>query len=195
MAEGFGMNRKTVIKLIIALLLVCAGAYFYAYVKKDAALYDTAYARSQMTPELKIYAGHDFEYEFECDRDNITGVKLLLSRAGGKDGKIQYTLEECGQGGAVSSGSLKLSRFKSGKFTFLDTDTFKNSAGKRYRLVIACSNSEESAAVAAVTPDGTGTPALCFTYIEWDLQTMIIFCFLAAYLVVFVVVLVKIFRK
>lgn len=189
------MNKKTVIRLIIALLLIAVGSYFYAYVKKDSALYDTSYARSQMIPSAGIYSGHDFVYEFDCADDNLTGIKLMLSYSGQKSGGIEYSLAECGTGLVVSSGSLKFSRFKSGKFSFLDTETVKDSAGKRYRLTVSCGNSEENAALAAVLPDGSETPAVCCTYRVWDLQTMAVSAFLALYLVVFVMVLVRIFRK
>lgn len=189
------MNKKTVIRLIIAFLLIAAGSYFYAYVKKDVSLYDTEFTRSQMVPSISIYSGHDFIYEFDSDSDNITGMKLMLSYSGKKTGSIEYSLTECVTDNEVSSGSLKLSKFKSGKFSFLDTKTIKDSAGKRYRLTVSCGNSREDAAVAAVLPDGTDTPAVCCTYRVWDLQTMLISVFLAAYLVVFVMVLVRIFRK
>lgn len=189
------MNRKTVIRLIIALLLIAAGSYFYAYVKRDAALYDTSYTRSVMVPSYRIYSGHDFWYEFDCANDNLTGIKLILSDSGKETGSIEYSLAECEQEREVSSGNLKLSRFKSGKFTLLKTDTVKESLGKRYRLVISCDNPEEEAAVVSVLPDGTDTPAVCYSYRVWDLQTMIISVFLGAYLVIFVMVLVKIFRK
>lgn len=189
------MNRKTVIRLIIALLLIVAGSYFYAYVKRDAALYDTSYTRSAMIPSARIYSGHDFLYEFDCGDDNMTGIKLILSDSGKDTGVIEYSLVECGKEGEVSSGSLKLSRFKSGKFTLLKTDTVKESSGKRYKLVISCGNSEAEAAAVWVLPDGSDTPAVCYSYRVWDLQTMIISVFLGAYLVIFVMVLVKIFRK
>lgn len=189
------MNKKTVIRLIIALMLIAVGSYFYAYVKRDTALYDTEYTRSQMVPSIGIYSGHDFIYEFDSDSDNITGMKLMLSYSGKKTGSIEYSLTDCSTGSEVSSGSLKLSRFKSGKFSFLDTKTVKDSAGKRYRLTVSCGNSEENAAVAAVLPDGSGIAAVCCTYRVWDLQTMLISAFLALYLVVFIAVLVKIFRR
>ncbi|MCM1307778.1 MAG: hypothetical protein NC223_04185 [Butyrivibrio sp.] len=189
------MNKKTVIRLIIAILIIAAGSYFYAYIKKDAALYDTSYTRSQMVPSIGIYSDRDFVYEFTADGGSLTGMKLMLSYAGKKTGVIEYSLTECGSDVCAASGSLKLSKFKSGKFSFLDIKTIKDSAGKRYRLTVSCANSEEDAALAAVVPDGFETPAVCCTYRVWDLQTMLISAFLAAYLAVFVTVLVKIFKR
>lgn len=188
------MNKKTVIGLIIALLLIAVAGYFYAYVKRDAAMYNTDYTRSQMVPEVKVYDGKDFVYEFDCDKDKLTGVKLLLSCAGSETGSIDYRLEAVSGDADVQTGSLKLSKFKSGKFTFLDTDTLE-SAGVRYRLVISCGNSDDDAVLVAVTPDGSSTPAVCYTYIVWDLQTLIVFIFMGIYMVAFVMVLVKIFRR
>lgn len=195
MTERSAMNKKTVIRLIIAFLLIAVGSYFYAFVKKDAALYDTAYTRSRMVASIRIDSENDFVYEFDCDQNRLTGIRLLLSAAGRETGSVRYALIECGSDREVSSGDVKLSRFKNGKFTFLDTDTIKDSAGRRYRLVISCANPQEDAALASVLPDGTDTPAVCFTYIVWDMQTMIVSAFMAVYLVAFVMVLVRIFRR
>ncbi len=190
------MNRKKIIILIIASAAVLAAGYFYSFVKRDCALYNTDYSRSQMLPSVNIHEGNEFRYTFHCDKDNLTGIKVIISavNADKPKGTITYRLFD-GDGSRISDDfTMKFSRFKNGKFTFLNTDTIKNSAGKDFTLVISCDADEDNGVILSGQPDD-GSVAVSYTYVMWDLETMIIFIIFAAYLAAFMTVLLKIFRK
>ncbi len=191
------MNKKKIVRLIILLLIIVVGSYFYAFVKRNVYLYDTEYSRSSMVSAVQIYDNNDFEYKFDCNKDKLTGMNLLLSAAAksSKNGIIEYTLYD-DEGNKVSdTRSIKISRFKNGKFTFLDFDTIDDSNGNSYLLKITCDKIEGSGAMVAVQPDDLSTVAAQYTFITWDLQTMIVFIISMLYLVLFIFVLLKIFRK
>lgn len=190
------MKKKKIIILIIVLVAVAAGGYFYSFVKRDCALYDTDYSRSQMIPAVDIYEGSDFQYSFHCDKDNLTGVKVIASAINSEKAKgtITYSLLDKNGDKVTGPETMKLSRFKNGKFTFLSFDTIKDSKDKDYTFVISCDGDKDNGARLAVQPDN-GEVALSYTYTVWDLQTMIIFVVFTAYLVAFMSVLLKIFRK
>ncbi len=190
------MNRKKTIILIIALVVIVAGGYLYSYVKRDCALYNTGYSRSQMVPAVDIYEGCDFRYTFHCDENNLTGIKVIISAINSDKAKgtITYKLLDESGNEVTEPETMKFSRFKNGKFTLLNTDTVKDSKDKDFTLVISCDGDEHNGVRLAGQPDGDGL-AISYTYIIWDLQTMIIFVVFAAYLVIFMTVLLKIFRK
>ena len=61
-------------------------------------------------------------------------------------------------------------------------------------MVIKCGNDKGEGVTISGQPDDL-TPAICYTYVKWDLQTMVIFVLFAAYLIAFMTILLRIFRK
>lgn len=190
------MNRKKIILLIFAVVAVVIGGYFYAYVKRDSALYNTDYARNEMTAAAQVCADSEFRYTFTCGDDNITGMKVLMSPEDSSkpSGTIRYTLSDADGKSVSSEKTMKISRLKSGKFTYLKMDRVEYTKGKQYTLVIKCDNDKGSGVTVSGQPDNHAA-ALCYTYVKWDLQTMVIFVIFAAYLIAFMTILLRIFRK
>ena len=114
--------------------------------------------------------------------------------AGKVSGKISYELTDENGNSVSGQETLKISRLKSGKFTFLNMDKVEYTKGEKYTLVIKCGNDKGEGVTISGQPDNL-TPAICYTYVKWDLQTMVIFVLFAAYLIAFMTILLRIFRK
>ncbi len=195
--QCINMNKKNIIRAVILLLVIVAGGYFYSYVKRDIPLYNTDYSRSSMVSTIPVCEGSDYEYEFQCDKDNLTGVKLLIATAdtADKSGTMSYAVYDTQGKQLTDTETVRLSKLKNGRFTKLDFDTIKNSSNNTYVLKMTCAKAAGSGAMVAVTPDDNQEPAILYTYIVWDAQTMVVFAVSILYLVFFIWVLMKIFRK
>lgn len=189
--------KKRVLFLIIAIILTLVGGYFYSFVKRDVNLYDDSFQRSEMVYAKTLTNDGEFAYAFDCDKDKLTGLKLLLTVNGeAKKSKIYYTLyDQSDNDKVVASESMRLSRFKNGKFTTLKFKTIKHSENHIYRLEIT-TNCENNCSVGIATePNDTDHIAFSYTYVKWDAETMVVFVMFVAYLIGFIAVLMKLFRK
>lgn len=189
------MKKKKIILTVVLITLILVSGFFYSFVKKSQPVYDTQYSRSQMIPTLMVYEGNDVTMEFECKYDNLTQVQLILSGTSDNTNKDTLSYSICDETGReYADGSIKFSKFKSGKFTTLKFSKIKDSKNKTFVLKLSTDNESDRAAFVSVTPD-MKSAALNYVYVKWDMQTMIIYILFMAYLIGFILLLTKLFRK
>ena len=188
------MKKKIFLTAILIVVTIVSG-FFYSYVKRSQAIYNTDYTRSQMVPEIRISEENRVHIGFTCMYDNLKQVEIILSTTSSspKDYTLDYELCDS-DGNKYEGGSIRFDKFKNGKFTTLKFDKIKNSRNKEFTLVLTTDAGDVDAAYVAVTPDMENV-ALKYTYIVWDLQTMIIYVLFIAYLAGFIAILGKLFRK
>ncbi len=166
--------------LIVAVILVIG--FFYAFVRKDRAVF-TAPAG------MSAYNGHDIVCDFECSSDMLAGMKIQFASNADKSGTINYYLLDSEGIEATESESTKIKSLKTDKYTLLKLDKIKDSKNKKYTFAISCDNKmDEGVTVLENTQ-------ISYSYIEWDSETMIVFCLGALYLAGLSKLLMWMFRK
>ncbi|MGN0370224.1 MAG: hypothetical protein ACI4EW_06730 [Butyrivibrio sp.] len=173
---------KNIIKwiLVVAVILVIGG--FYSFVRKDAVI-DT------VKGEVCAYSDHDIVYTFQCDKDMLAGIKLFFDSESDKSGVITYVIQDEAGNDVTKPETRKISSLKKDKYTLLKFDRIDDSNGKTYRVAVSCERSVENAVSL------TEETQVRYSYIEWDIETMVVFCLGALYLVGLARVLMWIFRK
>ncbi len=188
------MNKKLMIKVVLIVIVMLIVGYFFSYVKTDKRIYENDVSYQQITLGNTVYKENDFEYTFTCEENELTGLEFYFMDLHDETGAIVYTLTD-EEGNQIVSESMKVSDFRQGLFTTLDFDTIKNSKGQIYTISISCQNAREQSIGIGAVNDGTKTVAMKYTYIKWDIETMIVFMICNIYLLTFSIILVRIFRK
>lgn len=186
------MSRKKIIALIIVFILTLTGGYFYAFITRDAALYGEEYKGMQTVDVKVLNPEEEFSFDFHCDKENLTGFKLVLSVPEGK-GSLTYSLVDKKSGKTEGNFERKLSRIKNDKNNEFEVEEIKDSAGHDYTATIRLSADAAKLSVKGYSEEKV--PAASYYYGVWDVVTMIVFVLFITYMVAFILVLRKIFRK
>ena len=187
------MKKKRIFCLTVVLIAILVGGYFYANVEKKHALYNTGFENQQLQPNVNTEPGKSVEYCFTCEHSKLSSIWIFAITKGDlKNHSLDYTLL-AKDGSELANGSIKANKIKSGKFTSLDFDTIEDSKGKDFiiRVTTDCAPTD----VRICTEPVGDKWAIRYGYRTWSLETMIVFDFLALFLVAFIVVLQKLFRK
>ncbi len=173
---------KKIINWILIIVVILTAGFFYAFVRKDAAVMTVDYG-------VAAYSGQDIVCEFECNNDMLAGVKLQFAPNAEKSGTISYCLQDSKGNAVTETRSTKIKSLKTDKYTLLKFDRIKDSSDKHYTLVISCDKNQDAGVTVLENTQ------IRYSYIEWDLETMVVFCLGALYLVGLSKVLMWMFRK
>lgn len=173
---------KNIIKWILVIAVILVIGVFYSFVRKDAVT-DT------VKGQVCAYDGHDIVYTFRCDKDRLAGIKLFFDPVSDKSGVITYVIQDEAGNDVTEPETKKISSLKKDKYTLLKFDRIDDSSRKTYRIVISCERTVENAVFL------TEETQVSYSCIEWDIETMVVFCLGALYLVGLARVLMWIFRK
>lgn len=173
---------KKIIKWILVLAVILVIGFFYSFVRHDAVI-------ETVKGEVSAYDGHDIVYTFNCDKDMLAGVKLYFNSQSDKSGTVTYVVQDSAGNNVTEPATKKISSLKKDKYTLLKIKRIEESSGKTYRFTVSCGRSSENAISL------TEEMQVKYSYIEWDIETMVVFCLGAFYLVGLARVLMWIFRK
>lgn len=173
---------KKIINWILIIIVILAVGFFYSFVRKNMAV---VVAPSEMS----AYKEHDIVCEFECNNDMLAGMKIQFASNADKSGTINYYLLDSEGREATEADSTEIKSLKTDKYTLLKLDKIKDSKNKKYTFVISCDNEMDKGVTVLENTQ------ISYSYIEWDPETMVVFCLGALYLVGLSKVLMWMFRK
>ena len=173
---------KKIINWIVIVAVILIVGFFYSFVRNDEVIHNAA-------GNVSAYEGLDIVTEFECKEDMLSGVKMQFVPNGDTSGVITYVVKDAEGNNVTEEKSLKIKSLKEDEATLLKFDMIKNSADKNYMVVISC---DKEAGHGVTVVENT---EIKYSYIQWDLETMVVFCLGALYLVGLAKVLMWMFRK
>lgn len=178
------MNKKVkkILKWILVAVIILIIGFFYSFVRREQSI-------SIVTENITAFKGQDIVYTFECKEDNLAGIELFFEQRTDNSGKITYVLQDEKGNDITDAESKKISSLKKDKHTLLKFDRIKDSKGRTYSIVVSCDNEEAKAVMLANDTE------VNYSYIIWDIETMVVFCLGALYLVGLAKVLTWMFRK
>lgn len=186
------------IKWALLLVIIIAGGIMYSFVDRNVSTYTSSADNTEMVSGYDVYDGNRFSYTFECGHDNLQGIRIIADVYGNKEGSLEVTVYDQA-GHKVSEGSVKASKIKDQMFTTIDIDEIEDSENTIYTVSFSCSNEYENRVNINVIPNTDSsekqTAAVQYTYGFFDIETLIMFYLMVAYLFGFGYVLMNLFRK
>lgn len=194
--------------LVIGLIILClAGAY--AMIDKAISVYDTACDTSAFQT-ITLEQGKKVEQSFVCEEKHMDGISLKLAADGVADKSqtlLEYKITDEESGQVVAQGKADLKKLSSGKFFKIKFEKVEPTKDKAYVLELSVKEcptgivrvfytpgSKENAALVydGQTIDGTGV-VRTLTH-RFDMETFIITLCFAAYIILFMRWLYKLFE-
>lgn len=173
---------KKIINWILIVIVILGVGFFYSFVRNDELIHRAA-------GNVMAYEGVDIVTEIECKEDMLSGIKMQFSPNGDTSGVITYVLKDADGNDVTEEKTVKIKSLKENEATFLKFDIVKDSANKNYMFVLSCDNESEDCVNVVQDTE------IKYSYIKWDLETMVVFCLGALYLVGLAKVLMWMFRK
>lgn len=200
---------KSKIKMfVIGLVILClAGAY--AMIDKAISVYDTACDTSAFQT-ITLEQGKKVEQSFVCEEKHMDGISLKIAADGVADksqASLEYKLIEKESRQAVAQGETDLKRLSSGKFFKIKFEKVESTKDKAYVLEVSVkecptgsirvfytpgSKEKTSLVYDGQTIDGIGV-VRTLTH-RFDVETFIITLCFAAYIILFMRWLYKLFE-
>lgn len=171
--------KKIINWILIAVVIMVLG-FFYAFVRNEEAVYGAG-------NDTVSYKEDSIIVKIECKDDMLCGMNLQFA-PNNSTGKLTYVIKDSNGNNVTKEKSVKLKSLKKDEATLLKFDMIKNSADKDYTMVITCDGKADEVKVLQDSD-------IAYSYIKWDLETMVVFCFGALYLVGLAKVLMWMFRK
>lgn len=186
------------IKWALLILIIVVGGIFYSFVDRNVCTYKSSAENTEMTNGYDVYESNRFSYTFQCKNNNFNAVRFIGDVYGSKDGELEVVVYDQ-TGHKVSEGSKKVSKIKEDMFTSIGIDKLTDSKDTIYTVVFSCSNDFENRVNINVIPDSNSDEkaiaAIQYTYGTFDIETLIMFYLMMAYLFGFGYVLMNLFRK
>ncbi|MGN0374521.1 MAG: hypothetical protein ACI4EN_03410 [Butyrivibrio sp.] len=178
------MNKKIkkVLKWILITAVILIAGFFYSFVRKDAVIV-------RETENAYCCKEADLVYTFKCRENMLAGIKLMFNSNEDNSGVISYVVQDEGGNNITDINTKKVSSLKKDKYTLLKFKRIDNSRDCTYRIIISCDRDKDKAVTLA------GDSLVSYSYIQWDPETMVVFCIVVFYLVGLAKVLMWIFRK
>lgn len=178
------MNKKirNVLKWLVITVIILVIGFFYSFNEETK-----TYA---ITPEsVECYNEQNVIYSFECKHNNLVGVEVLLGNESDAVGEISYVLQDEKGNNVTKVNTKKLSSLDTDKYTEIKTELIRESKDKIYNIVVSCDNDKQNSVAIS------GGSNIKYSYIMWDVETMIVFCLGAFYLVGLSKILAFMFKK
>ena len=200
---------KSKIKTIILILVILALAGVYAVIDKPVSFYDTSCDTSKFL-SIPLEEGKQISQNFQCKEEKLDGMAIKLSADNIQDKSqavISYEVVDHESGDCVAQGEENLGKLRSGKFFKLKFDTVVNTKGKNYTFNLIVKNSAMGTVQVFYTPGADNTATLTYdgnaidgvgvmrslTH-RFDLETYIVTLCFAAYIILFMRWLYKLFK-
>lgn len=200
---------KSKIKTIFLILIIIVLAAVYAVIDKPVSVYDTSCDTSKFQAQV-LEVGQMASQKFVCEEAYMDGISLKLAANAVPDKEkvlVAYEVVDDSTGKVVAKGTENLGKLRSGKFFKMKFDRVNDCKDKAYTLnfrVTKCDagnvqifytpgTDKGEALVYAGTPiDGIGVMRT-LTH-RFDLETYIVTLCFAAYIVLFMRWLYKLFK-
>lgn len=200
---------KSRIKIfIIGVVIICAAA-IYSFVDKTASIYDIQCDTSDFQ-SVTLEKGKILSQTFQCTEEYLDGFSVKITADNVPDNsmvKLCYNLTESGKEKECAQGVVSLEELKSGSFFKIRFDRISDCENKEYLLTISLLECPEGNVRLFYTPGGgenmelkyggefiDGTQVMRTLTHRFDVETFVVTLFFAAYIIVFMRWLYKLFQ-
>ena len=201
---------KKYIKTGIGILIIVVLAFLYAHIDKNSYLYDRNADTSTFISTGTLLEGETISQGFVSEEEILSGINMKCSVLGdASDVEVQYSLRDIETGKAVASGSVKAGEINNNKFNQFWMEPIDSAKGKEYLLEITETGAdaangvsfyvvpqkEEGAQVLNIKNNETeGSLAVRYVSHRFDMETFVVLLGFAAFIVIFMKLLYKLFK-
>ena len=200
---------KLKMKTILLILIIIVLAAVYAVIDKPVSVYDTSCDTSKFQAQV-LEGGQTASQKFVCEEAYIDGIALKLAANAVPDNEkvlVKYELIDDNTKKVVAKGNENLGELRSGKFFKIKFNRVNNCKDKAYALNFRVTQCDAGNVQIFYTPGTEKGKALVYagTSIDgigvmrtlthrFDLETYIVTLCFAAYIVLFMKWLYKLFK-
>lgn len=185
------MKKKIIVFLAVVIFIVAAGAY--AVIDRTTDIYNSEIDSSDYAA-VGLAEGRIVEQEFLSAEDYLDGMAVKLDASGNTDKiLLEYKLVEKSTGKEMAGGKISLEDVRSGKFFLLGFDRVDGCKGQNYIFQMQVKECDGDSVVSVYYAD----EILVARTIRhgFDLETFVITVCFAAYIVLFMKWLSKLFNQ
>ena len=200
---------KSKIKIIVIGLIILCLAGVYAIIDKAVSIYDTSCDTSAFQ-SITLEQGKKIEQSFVCEENHMDGVSLKVAADGVSDKSqavIAYKITEKDSKEVVAQGKTNLKKLSNGKFFKIKFERVEATKDKQYVLEISVQECPVGSIRVFYTPGANEKATLSYdgqiidgvgvirslTH-RFDLETFIVTLCFAAYIILFMRWLYKLFE-
>ena len=185
------MKKKVMIFLAVIIFIVAAAAY--AVIDRTTDIYNSEIDSSDYTA-VGLTEDGTVKQEFKSSEDYLDGMAVKLDASGNIDKiLLDYKLVEKSSGKEIAAGEVSLKDVRSGKFFSLRFDRADGCKDKAYIFQMEVKECDENSVISVSYADEILVArTICHGF---DLETFIITVCFAAYIVLFMKWLSKLFNQ
>lgn len=200
---------KSKIKTIILILVILVLSGVYAVIDKPVSFYDTTCDTSKFL-SIPLEEGKQISQNFQCKEKKLDGMAIKLSADNIEDKSqavILYEVVDKETGDCVAEGEENLGKLRSGKFFKIKFDTVTGTQGKSFTFNLIVKNSAMGTVRVFYTSGADDTATLTYSgdtidgvgvmrslTHRFDVETYIVTLCFAAYIILFMRWLYKLFK-